>query len=215
MNRPHHADASLINLGAETMHPDIPVIAHSEDIRAQIGLASMPTIVATGPFNDPFHAEQLAEAFTVVRRRCTAQLVLLGSGRYRSAVMRRALARGVGADVHLRRSFPTRWWSDSVAAADVVAVSSTASEPESLLRILGVGRAVVAPVDPVNVRLVLPTSAGLLYRPGDVSAMATALLRLLNSPTLRHGMACRAAEVAWRHAVPMRLQQPEKGNGYA
>ena len=44
-----------------------------------------------------------------------------------------------------------------------------------------------------------PTSAGLVYRPGDVSGMAAALLRLLTSPALRHGMASRAGEVARRH----------------
>ena len=59
------------------------------------------------------------------------------------------------------------------------------------------------------------TSARLLYRPGNASGMAAALLRLLTSPTLRNGMACRAADVARRHPPTMRIQQPEKGNGHA
>ena len=45
----------------------------------------------TGPFNDLSHAEQLADAFTAVRRRCTAQLVLLGTAaahRHRAAHIR-------------------------------------------------------------------------------------------------------------------------------
>ena len=183
--------------------------------RSQVGLANLPTIVATGPFDDLSHAEQLAEAFTLLRRRYTAQLVLLGTGPQRTAIVQRTFARGVGTDVHLLRSFPASRWSDFVAAADVVAVPGTASGTASLLDVLAVGRAVVAPVHPATVRLILPTSAGLLYRPGDVSGMAAALLRLLTSPTLRNGMACRAADVARRHPPTMRIQQPEKGNGHA
>lgn len=210
------------------MRPDIAVIAHlshapslepfpAQDpgvARSLVGLAGLPTIVATGPFDDRSHADQLADAFTAVRRRYTAQLVLLGTGPQRTAIVRRTFAQGVGTDVHLRRAFPAGRWSDIVAAADVV-VPSTSSGPASLLEVLAVGRAVVAPVDPATVRLVLPTSAGLVYRPGDVSAMATALLRLLTSPTLRHGMASRAGEIARRHHLENRLQQPDERNEYA
>ena len=82
----------------------------------------------------------------------------------------------------------------------------------SLLDVLSAGRPVVAPVDPTTVRLVVQASAGLVYRPGDVSGMAAALLRLLTTPTLRHGMACRAIEVARRDPLLMRLQQSADGS---
>ena len=213
-----HADAAVIALprqheaacgtasAAELLPPQAPSLA-----RTWVGLADLPTIVATGPFDDTSHAEQLADAFTAVRRHCTAQLVLLGTGPQRTAVVRRTFAQGVRTDVHLLRAFPASGWSDIVAAADVV-VPSTASEPTRLLEVLAIGRAVVAPVDPATVGLVIPTSAGLVYRPGDVSGMAAALIRLLTPPALRHGMACRAGEVACRRSLTMRLQEPEKGN---
>jgi glycosyltransferase involved in cell wall biosynthesis len=84
-----------------------------------------------------------------------------------------------------------------------------------LLEVLAVGRAVVAPINPATIRLVVPASVGLVYRPGDVSGMAAALLRLLTTPALRHGMACRAGEVARRHQLQKRLQQSDEGNRYA
>lgn len=228
MNPPNHADPSLNNLNAESMHPDIAVIAHRRHApsiesfpaqnpiaaRSLIGLAGLPTIVATGPFDDLSHAEQLADAFIAVRRRYKAQLILLGTGPQRTAVVRRTFAWGVGTDVHLLRAFPAGRWSDIVAAADVV-VPSTTSGPAALLDVLAVGRAVVAPVNPATVRLVVPNSAGLVYRPGDVSGMTAALLRLLMSPALRHGMACRAGEIARRHHLENWLQQPDEGNEYA
>ncbi|MDT5046818.1 MAG: 1,2-diacylglycerol 3-alpha-glucosyltransferase [Mycobacterium sp.] len=189
--------------------PRDPVVA-----RSLIGLPSLPTIVAMGPFDDRSEAEELAEAFTAVRRRCVAQLVLFGTGPQRTTIVRRAFAHGVGSDVHPHRNFPAGRWSDVLAAADVV-VPSTASGSMSLLNALSACRPVVAPIDPTTMRLVVPTSAGLVYRPGDVSGMAAALLRLLTTPALRHGMACRAGEVALRHPLLIRLQQSTNGSNDA
>jgi hypothetical protein len=217
MNPSSLADSSLKNISAASMHPDIPVPFALHDpvaARSQVGLAERPTIVATGPFDDLSQAEELADAFTLVRQCCTAQLLLLGTGRQRTAIVRRTFAQGVGTDVQALRAMPTGGWSDIVAAADVV-VPGTASEPTHLLEIFDIGRPVVAPVGPATARLVLPTSAGLVYRPGDVSGMAAALLRLLTSPTLRNGMACRAGQVARRYPLSVRLQLSGERNEYA
>lgn len=87
-----------------TAEPASPSNAHRPltrpdevDARALVGLASVPTIVAIGPFDDHAHAQQLADAFTTVRHHCNAQLVLLGAGVQRTAVTRRTCAQGVGA----------------------------------------------------------------------------------------------------------------------
>jgi glycosyltransferase involved in cell wall biosynthesis len=189
--------------------PRDPVVA-----RSLIGLPGLPTIVAMGPFDDRPGAEELAEAFTAVRRHCVAQLVLFGTGPQRTTAVRRAFAHGVGSDVHPLRNFPAGRWSDVLAAADVV-VPSTALGSMSLLDVLAACRPVVAPIDPTTMRLVVPTSAGLVYRPGDVSGMAAALLRLLTTPALWHGMACRAGEVARRHPLQKRLQQSDEENRHA
>jgi glycosyltransferase involved in cell wall biosynthesis len=198
----------------ETMHPDIPVIAKASALnpvaaRSMVGLGGRPTIVAMGPFNDHVRAEQLAAAFTTVRLRCDAQLVLLGTGTHRATVMRRTFAQGVGTSVHVVRDLPADRWPYLIAAADVV-VPSPATASITLLDVLGVGRPVVAPADPAIVRVVVPASAGLVYRPGDVSGMAEALLRLLTTPALRQGMGCRARQVARRHHLQrMSLQRTE------
>ncbi len=163
--------------------------------RSVLGLADLPTVVALGPFDDLAHAEQLAAAFTAVRRRCNAQFVLLGTGAHRAVIVRRTFSQGARRSVHV---VPENRWADLIWAADLV-VPSTASGLRRLLEVLAAGRPVVAPVNPTTVRVVVPSSAGLVYRPGDVSGMAGALLRLLTTPSLRHGMACRAQEVARRH----------------
>jgi glycosyltransferase involved in cell wall biosynthesis len=185
--------------------PMMPSVARNPAVaRSTMGLPDLPSIVAMGPFEDRMDAEDLAEAFAEVRGRSAAQIILFGTGRQRSIVVRCAFARGVGSDVHLLGS-DSAGWSDVVAAADVV-IPGTASGATSLLDVLSVGRPVVAPIEPTTTRLVLPTSTGLLYRRGDVNAMAAALLRILTNSTLRHGMTCRASAVTCRRPLVTRVR---------
>jgi glycosyltransferase involved in cell wall biosynthesis len=168
------------------------------DTWSLVGLTGLPTIVAIGPFDDRAHAQQLAAAFIAVRRQCRAQLLLLGTGEHRTAVLRRTSAQGVGSSVHVVSDACDYRWSDVVAAADLVVLGSS-SGTAMLLDVLAAGRPVVAPADPETVQLVVPAIVGLVYRPGDVSGMAQALLRLATTPVLRRGMGGRARQVARRH----------------
>jgi glycosyltransferase involved in cell wall biosynthesis len=211
----------------ETMHPDMPedadlttrIVGRSHrgtvtaaapsikrrprppldpvDARSLVGLTGLPTIVATGPFDDHAHAQQLAAAFITVRRHCETQLVLLGTGEQCTAVKRQASAHGVGSSVHVISDSCDYPWSDLVAAADLVVLGSSPGT-DLLLDVLAAGRPVVAPADPATVELVVPAIVGLVYQPGDVSGMADALLRLLTTAVLRRGMGGRARQVARR-----------------
>jgi glycosyltransferase involved in cell wall biosynthesis len=190
---------SLAYSTAETMHPDIAGVSDraSEEptaARSRLGLADLPTIVAIGPFDDLTHAHDLAAAFTVLQRACRSQLVLLGTGAHRTAALR-AVPPRAGTRVHLLDASSEPPWSDIIGAADLVVLSPT-SGPRRLLDVLAVGRAVIAPMDPATVRLIVPSSAGLVYRPGDLTALASAIKRLMTTAPLRQGMACRAREVA-------------------
>jgi hypothetical protein len=113
--------------------------------RSLVGLAGLPTIVATGPFDNQPYAEQLAAAFAMVRLRCRAQLVLVGTGAHRATIMRRSFAQGAGT---------------LIAGADVV-----------------------------------------VSGPG----------RVLTTLSLRHGISCRARQVARRRQLQrLSLQRNEK-----
>jgi hypothetical protein len=61
-----------------------------------VGVAGLPAIVATGPFDNQPYAERLAAAFAMVRLQCRAQLVLVGNGAHRATIMRRGFAQGAG-----------------------------------------------------------------------------------------------------------------------
>jgi glycosyltransferase involved in cell wall biosynthesis len=157
--------------------------------RSRLGLPDVPTVVAIGPFDDLEHTDQLTGAFAALRLRSEAQLVFLGGN-----------VDGSG-------------WSELIAAADVVVPSATTGS-RALLDVMALGRPVVAPANPATVRLVVPASAGLVYRQGDTSAMAAALHRLLTTPSLRHGMSCRAREVAQRYRMKHHTINRDEGNDY-
>jgi glycosyltransferase involved in cell wall biosynthesis len=176
------------------------------DARSLVGLTGLPTIVAIGPFDDYAHAQQLAAAFITVRRHYEAQLVLLGAGEHRTAVLRRTSAQGVRSSVHVVTDSCDDRWSDLVAAADLVLLGSS-SGTAVLLDVLAAGRPVVAPADPAIVQLVVPAIVGLVYRPGDVSAMTEALRRLVSTPVLRRGMGGRARQVARRYHLEKQCAQ--------
>jgi glycosyltransferase involved in cell wall biosynthesis len=175
------------------------------DARSLVGLADLPTIVAIGPFDDRAHAQQLAAAFIAVRQHCEAQLVLVGTGVQRTTLMRSTSAKGFGSNVHAVEDSCGDRWSNLVAAADLVVLSSSAAT-STLLDVLAAGRPVVAPADPDTVQLVVSGIAGLVYRPGDVSGMEGALLRLLTTPVLRRGMGGRARQVARRHHLELSMR---------
>jgi hypothetical protein len=103
--------------------------------RSLVGLAGLPTIVATGPFDNQPYAEQLAAAFAMVRLRCRAQLVLVGTGAHRATVMRRSFAQGGRASVHVIRDLAEDSWPYLIAAADVV-VPSPAAASVTLMDVL-------------------------------------------------------------------------------
>lgn len=184
----------------ETPHPNIAAMPRRAGkdpsvARSVLGLADLPTIVALGPFDDLRHARHLRAAFIILQRVCPAQLILLGSGPQRTAVLR-----NIGAGAHTFDLYGEPLWSDLMAAADLV-VSSAASGREALLAVMAEGKALVAPMEPETVRLILPASAGLVYRPGDVSAMTSAIFRLMTAPRLRHEIATRASAVARRQQL--------------
>jgi glycosyltransferase involved in cell wall biosynthesis len=62
----------------------------------------------------------------------------------------------------------------------------------------------------------MPHSAGLLYTPGDVTAMTAAVVRLLSHPELRRQMGSRASQVARGYRLQaLSRQWPDDQKKYA
>jgi glycosyltransferase involved in cell wall biosynthesis len=175
----------------------------------------LATIVAAGPFEDLEHAEHLAEMFAGVQKTCRTQLVLLGRGTRRSLVVRRAAERALQVRLVLIEDCAGPQHAQLLAAADIV-IPSPDSAPSALVEVMAAGRAVVASAGPATAQLVMPHSAGLLYTPGDVSAMTAAVVRLLSHPELRRQMGSRASQVARDYRLQaLSRQWPDGQKKYA
>ena len=192
--------------------------AGSLSIRQSRSTASVPelaTIVAAGPFDDLEHAQQLAAMFTRVQQTCQTRMVLLGEGARRSLVVRRAAERRLQTRLVLVDDCAGPQRSDVLATADLV-IPSPASTLSALEETMAAGRAVVASASPATAQLVMPYSAGLLYAPGDISAMTAAVVRLLSHPELRDQMGIRASHVARdRRLQQLSRQWPDDQKKYA
>jgi hypothetical protein len=183
--------------------------------RSTASVPELATIVAAGPFDDLEHAQQLAAMFTRVQQTCQTRMVLLGEGARRSLVVRRAAERRLQTRLVLVDDCAGPQRSDLLATADLV-IPSPASTLSALEETMAAGRAVVASASPATAQLVMPYSAGLLYAPGDISAMTAAVVRLLVHPELRDQMGIRASHVARDHHLhQLSRQWPDDLKKYA
>jgi glycosyltransferase involved in cell wall biosynthesis len=200
---------------ASMIHRHRSVRGDTASGRSLVRQSDLATVVAVGPFDDLDHANELAAMFTDVQPTCRTQLVLLGRGARRSLVVRRAAERALQVRLVLIDDCAGPQRSDLLAAADIV-IPSPDSAPSALVEVMAAGRAVVASAGPATAALVMPHSAGLLYRPGDVSAMTAAVLRLLEHPALRNQMGSRASQVARDHRLQVLSRQwPDDQKKYA
>lgn len=168
-------------------------------------LPGLDRVVYVGRLSSEKHLPELLEAWLeVVSVRPNARLQFIGSGgAYRS--VEEHLREVVSAD-------PQLWQTVSFAghvtdvrrllrAADVfVQPSRTEGMSNALLEACSEGRAVVATRIPGNTA-VLGADYPLYVPPGDVTALAEALLLCLTDPVLAAEAASRARDAACEHAV--------------
>jgi glycosyltransferase involved in cell wall biosynthesis len=101
---------------------------------------------------------------------------------------------------------------DVLAAADVIAVPSTRPDPlpNSAIEALAAGRPVVAAAHGGLPEIVRDHATGLLVRPGDPAALATALRRLADDPERRAAMGqAAAADARERFGLERMLDEVE------
>ena len=127
----------------------------------------------------------LLDAFREVRRRCDAGLVILGEGPLRSALEAKASALGLADAVALPgfQKNPSAWF----ARADLFVLSSFAEGmPNAMLQAMASGCPVVATDCPSGPREILEDGRwGTLVPPGDVGALADAIMNGLRAPSPR------------------------------
>jgi glycosyltransferase involved in cell wall biosynthesis len=149
--------------------------------------------VCAGGLADGQGVENLLAAWELVARsRPLARLWLAGEAAARAAIQRQIEARGLTARVVLVGVFDDV--EPLLAAADLYVAPSPEGSPVAILEAMAAGLPVVAADAPANREVVTDGQDGLLVPPGSASALANAILRVLEGSELvaQLGTAARA-----------------------
>jgi glycosyltransferase involved in cell wall biosynthesis len=164
--------------------------------------STRPTILAMGRLHEQKGFDLALQAMAEFTRSCPDwRLVILGEGpeRQRLEALRSRL--GLDAVVLLPGKVADPW--PSLRAARIFLMSSRSEGfPNALCEAMSAGLPVVStdcPSGPSDI--ITPGVDGLLVPPGDVGAMAAALVQLASSEPLRTGMAEAAPRIVSRYSL--------------
>ena len=165
------------------------------DVRGELGISpSAPLVVSVSVLRAQKALDVLVRAIHVVHAALPeARLLIVGDGPEREALV--ALVHELGLDEVVIFAGYRSDVGDVLAAADVVASSSVfEGSPLALMESLGAGKPVVATRVGGVPEIVRDGIDGLLVPPGDPTALADALVRLLHDEELRARMGAAGLE---------------------
>jgi glycosyltransferase involved in cell wall biosynthesis len=160
-----------------------------EAVRAELGIPQGAVVVGTVTRLSPQKAplDFVAAAAQVAAQRRDAHFVIVGDGPLRAEVEAQVSALGLAGRVRLtglRRDVP-----DLLHSFDIFALTSLwEGLPRVLPQAMAAGLPIVATAVDGNAEAVMDGVNGFLTPAGDPSAMAGALLRMLDGPALRREM---------------------------
>lgn len=182
-----------VNLANFTPGPADP------SVRAELGGANGPLVVLPGAFREVKGIPVAIEAWRTVRQRFPeAVLSLVGGGALAGEFRRQVAAAGLEDGVvfaGVRTDMPAVY-----RAADVVLVPSTHREnlPTVVIEASATGRAVAAtPIGGIP-EIVVHRETGLLFEPGNPTALATTVGELLDDPAMRSALGAAGVTRAQR-----------------
>jgi glycosyltransferase involved in cell wall biosynthesis len=174
-------------------------------IRSQLGLETNPLIIFVGNFFHWHDVVTLLDAFALlVVSHPDARLVLVGDGEQRQAMMQKADELGLSAMVQFTGAVPHAKVPRYIAAADIAVVPYPPMQqkmwlsPLKLFEYMASGKAIVASSIGQLTDVIRDGENGLLVPPGDVSALADALKKLIGDAGLNSKLSAQAREDAER-----------------
>ena len=177
------------------------------EARRQIGLSGGPVILSVGNLVANKGHDLVIDAVALLAQgRADVQLIIVGSGRERTALEEHARQRGVAERVTFAGTVPNselfRWYS----AADVlVLASSREGWPNVLLEAMACGTPVAATRVGGIPEVIGQGMAGHLFARRDAAAIAQTLDGMLNKPAARNAVRRYAEQFDWSDASAMQL----------
>jgi glycosyltransferase involved in cell wall biosynthesis len=172
-------------------------------VRSLLGINDKPMIMFVGNFFHWHDVVTLLKAFALTLKACPeARLVLVGDGERRAEMMSQVSELGLDHAVKFTGIVPHAEVPRYIAAADVAVVPYPPMEQEmwlsplKLFEYMSSGKAIVASAIGQITDVIRDGENGLLVPPGDVSAMADALIKMVNESDLRSKLGSKAREDA-------------------
>jgi len=166
-----------------------------------------PGVVYVGRLEPEKNLERLVDAVAALRPRAV-RLILVGDGRLRVALERRARESGIG--IELRGTVPHSALPAELNAAAVFALPSLSEgHPKALIEAMACGVPCVASARGGIPSLIEDGKTGLLFDPTDVTAIAAALRRLLDDPSYARALGAAARTQALARYDARRLLREE------
>jgi phosphatidylinositol alpha 1,6-mannosyltransferase len=165
-----------------------------------------PTVLFVGRLEPEKHVDELLAAFARVPAALGARLEIVGMGSLRSPLEGQARALGLDGAVTFTGAIGDDALLDAYRRADLFVMPGTA-ELQSLatLEAMAAGLPVVAADAMALPHLVQDGRNGYLYRPQDVDALATRVIRVLADPGLRLRLGHGSEVIAEDHALSATL----------
>jgi glycosyltransferase involved in cell wall biosynthesis len=170
--------------------------------------ALRPFIVGAGRLAEIKGFPDLIAAFSRVRRRLDARLVILGDGPDRDRLLRCAAERGVAGDVSLP-GFATNPYTYFARAHCFVLSSRSEGLANVVVEAMACGAPIVASRCGGAEEVIEHGRTGLLYDVGDIGGLAGALEVVLTEPARAAALAAAARERATRFSAERTLPRLE------
>jgi glycosyltransferase involved in cell wall biosynthesis len=177
---------------------------NGEEFRAEYGLGNSFVVMYTGALGLANGVEALLEASFVLRHESELKIVIVGDGKHKSKLERKARDLGL-ANVLFVPAQPKLRMPRILAAADVCVAmlanvpSLQITYPNKVFDYMAAGRPTVLTIQGPIQEIVRASGGGLFVNPGDSSALAEAFLRLRRSPMLRAEMGVKARSYVERY----------------
>ena len=176
-----------------------------EATRARFGLSPQSfVVVVPARFVPEKGHRHLLDALSELRRRdLRPEVILLGTGPVREAVAHRIEELDLSGQVRIHPTVPHQELVELLRAADAFVSSSTfEGSPLSIAEALSLGTPVLATAVGGVPELAEDGVSGILVPPGDVSALADGLARLMTDEPLRRRLAAAGRDLIQSRQAP-------------
>ena len=180
------------------------------NLQARFGLDARPVVLYTGRLDAEKEMDVWMRAAAIVREKADVQFLIGGQGTERQRLEQLARTLGIDTDVHFTGYVSHEDFADVYSLAQVYCVTSRVElQSIATLEALASGLPAVGVAAQALPELIHDGENGFLAPPGDSSAIAAALIAILQDDSQRARMGKHSRDIALRHGLDQTIDAYE------